>query len=400
MVCFRSLIIWGLCLVCFWGCPTQPEKEKGKAPVFERVSGGDLPEFFDDLDRELLQKAVERSLTYYSRVSKDEVYSFGDEQVSVDVLRESLLLFLELLQNNRLTRADIEEAFDVFRSHGNADTGRILVTGYYEPILDGRLAPDTSYRYPIYGLPPDLLTIELKQFDPKRFSNERVVGRVEGNRVVPYYTRSEIDGQEKLGASGSQLVWLKDPIAAFFLHVQGSGAIMLPEEPVRRVGYAGANGRPYRSIGKYLQDKGLIAPEDMSLQSIRTYLKDHPEMIEEVLGYNESYVFFRWVKDGPVGSLGVTLAPGRSIATDPSVYPKGALFLLKTEKPRLGSSGEVLGWESYQRWVLNQDTGGAIRGPGRVDLFCGSGETAEWTAGRLKHAGELYLFIKKSSSKK
>jgi membrane-bound lytic murein transglycosylase A len=138
-----------------------------------------------------------------------------------------------------------------------------------------------------------------------------------------------------------------------------------------------------------------MSSEEMSLQSIRSYLRDHPEVREDVLWHNESYVFFRWLEDGPVGSINVPLTAGRSIATDFNYYPRGALAFLESEKPRLDANGRVIGWEPLHRWVVNQDTGGAIKGAGRVDLFCGSGETAEWVAGRLKHPGSLYFLVKR-----
>ncbi len=389
-----------LCLLLLApGCSAPPEEpQPGKPPILERVSPGDIPPFQDDMDSRSLLDAVERSLSYYGRVPANQTLSFGDGQISVESLKASLLAFKELLRSGRLDRETVSRRFDVYRSLGAPATGKILVTGYYEPILEGRLESDEVFRYPLYTVPPDLLTVELKKFDPNRFSDERLIGRVEGGRVVPYFTRTEIDGQGKLASCDCRMVWLKDRVAAFFLHIQGSGIIELPGGRTRRVGFAGKNGRPYRSIGKYLQDRGLVAPEAMSMQAIRTFLTEHPEMVDEVLGWNESYVFFRWVEEGPLGSLGVPLVAGRSIATDPACYPKGGLSFIQTDKPRLDASGQVTGWDRFGRWVLHQDTGGAIRGPGRVDLFCGTGEPAEATAGRMKQEGSLYFFLLKTEA--
>lgn len=171
--------------------------------------------------------------------------------------------------------------------------------------------------------------------------------------------------------------------------------IRLSGNKYRRLGYAGANGRPYKSIGKDLLDLGVIKREDMSLQAIREFLKGHPETRDEIMWRNESYVFFRWVEVGPLGSLNVPLTAGRSVATDAKFHPKGAIAFLETQKPRLGKDQEVLGWEPLHRWVVNQDTGGAIKGVGRVDLFCGTGGDAEAVAGRLKHPGRLFFLLKK-----
>jgi membrane-bound lytic murein transglycosylase A len=249
----------------------------------------------------------------------------------------------------------------------------------------------------LYGVPPDLLTVDLAAFNNIRFAGEQLVGRLKDKRVIPYYTRAEIDGEQKLEGAECKLVWLRDPVDIFFLHIQGSGMIRMPGGQYRRVGYAGTNGRPYRSIGKDLLDKGVLKPEEISLQTIREYLRGHPEVRNEIMWRNESYVFFRWVKEGPVGSLNVPLTAGRSIAMDGRYQPRGALAFLFSEKPQLDLKGEVRGWEPLHRWVLNQDTGGAIKGVGRVDLFCGTGEAAESIAGRLKQDGKIYFLIKRGT---
>ena len=385
-----------LCVMLLLGCTPPTQKEPPKTDSAERVPMEEIPPFEDDLDRESLKTAIEKSLSYFDRIPGDRTFSLGNIQVSAEAVKTSLLHFLGLMETGRLNRDEVARSFDVYRVGSTGETkDRLLVTGYYEPLLEGRLVQDDEFCYPVYGSPSDLLTVDLANFESERFPKERLVGRLEGSRVVPYYTREQIDGQNSLKSLAPSLVWLRDPIEAFFLHVQGSGMIRLPEDRLVRVGYAGSNGRPYRSIGKRLLDKGVIPREEMSLQSIRSYLRAHPEIRDEILWYNESYVFFRWVNEGPVGSLNVVLTTGRSVATDVRYYPKGGLAFLQTEKPKLDANGEVTGWEPLNRWVLNQDTGGAIKGSGRVDLFCGSGEAAERIAGRLKHPGKLYFLLKK-----
>lgn len=303
------------------------------------------------------------------------------------------------MEENRLNADSVAQSFDVYCTGDEKSTDLSLVTGYYEPVLDGRVERQEEFIYPLYGMPPDLLTVELASFDPVRFPRERLVGRVQGNRVVPYFSRAEIDGQRKLEQYGCELAWLKDPVDVFFLQVQGSGVIRLCDGHFVRIGYAGANGRPYRSIGKVLIDRGEMSAEEMSLQSLRTYLRNHPESRDEVMRHNESYVFFRWVENGPVGSLNVPLTAGRSIATDPRYCPGGALAYLQTMKPQIDESGQVRGWEPLRRWVVSQDTGGAIKGPGRVDLFCGTGDQAEGIAGHLRHPGRLCFLVKKGENR-
>ncbi len=388
----------GACLAVLIGACSPAPKEPLKTAAFERVPREQLPAFDDDLDPQSLRTAIERSLDFFERVPGNQTFSLGETEVTVEVLKASLLHFLKLLEGDHLHTDAVAQSFDVYRMGSEKASEQPLTTGYYEPIIEGRRERDSTFCYPLYGVPPDLVTIDLASFDPVRFPGERLVGRLQGNRVAPYYTRAEIDGEKKLEPYGGQLAWLRDPVDAFFLHVQGSGIIQLPDEHWFRVGYAGANGRPYRSIGKVLIDRGLISNEEMSLQTLRRYLRNHPESRDEVMWRNESYVFFRQVKDGPMGSLNVPLTAGRSIATDPRYHPKGALAYLETRKPRLDATGRVAGWDPLYRWVLNQDAGGAIKGPGRVDLFFGTGDEAEELAGRMKHAGKLYFLIKKGES--
>jgi membrane-bound lytic murein transglycosylase A len=251
-----------------------------------------------------------------------------------------------------------------------------------------------EYCYPIYRVPKDLLFINLEKFKD-RYKGERLVARIEKNEVVPYYNREEIDGEGALKGRGLEIAWFSDPVDIFFLHIQGSGKICPVGGSCFQVSYALSNGRPYRSIGKYLMDRGRVLPGNVSAQAIKQYLRDNPEEMREVLFYNESYVFFRTVKEGPVGSLDVPVTAGRSIATDQTIFPKGALAFIRTRKPVLDSEGRILSWLSFSRFVLNQDTGGAITGPGRVDLFCGSGDEAGAVAGYMKEEGELYFLVKK-----
>lgn len=388
----------GVWLLVLWSCVPQPVKEPPRESRFERVHPSRWPVLRDDMDLALLQQAIERSLQSFQKIPGDRTFPLGGIQVSAAHLQETLVLFLDHLKAGRTDPASLSRSFDLYGIQPDPGDGGPLVTGYYEPILDGSLKPDEVFRYPIYSPPPDLVTVDLRLFDPEKFAaGERLVGRVQENRLIPYFTRREIDASGKLEESRCHLAWLKDRLDVFFLHIQGSGVIRLPDGSERRVGYAGANGRPYRSVGKYLIEKGLLPAEGISMQVIRDFLKKHPEIQDEVLGHNESYVFFRWVQEGPVGSLNVVLTEGRSIATDPAFQPRGALAFLESFKPRVSETGEWIGTEPLSRWVVNQDVGGAIKGLGRVDLFCGTGEAAEWVAGRMKFPGRLYFLLKKQA---
>jgi len=220
---------------------------------------------------------------------------------------------------------------------------------------------------------------------------------MENGREVPYYSRREIDTEGALQGKGLEIVWLKDPWERFVLHIQGSGQVRLPDGNTLRVGYAASNGRPYRSIGRYLIDQGFLNEKDISMERVRKFMQNNPGSAEEIFSYNERYIFFRIILDseGPQGALGVPLTPGRSIAADLTIFPPGALAYLMSRQPELDESGNVVGWKPLRRFVLNQDTGGAIKGPGRVDLFFGSGERAGTAAGEMREEGRIYLLLAK-----
>jgi membrane-bound lytic murein transglycosylase A len=402
-----SAIFWLMCLLLLTGCPSKPPQtpqQPAERPLLERISPAQLPDFQDDGSSDSLRLALDKSLSWYTKNSPEKPVSLGNMSVPSRVFVESIRHFAALADSGRITADVLWKNFDIFRIVPPDNSGRMLVTGYYEPEVEGSLKPGAQFRWPIYPVPSDLLVIELGRFDSDKFHGERLVGRLEGKYFVPYYSRSEIDGKKVLEKPGAQsatplakpLAWLKDPVDCFFLHVQGSGVIRLsPDGRQVRVGYAGANGRPYYSIGKELIEKGAVSREEMSLQAIRNYLRSHPEGKDEIMWKNESYVFFKWLSQGPVGSLDTVLTAGRSIATDRRFHPLGALAFLVSEKPVYDSSGEIRSWERFGRWVLNQDAGGAIKGPGRIDLFCGTGEAGERIAGPMKQPGELYYVIKK-----
>jgi membrane-bound lytic murein transglycosylase A len=386
------------CLLLFVACAAPVERPIIKYPEpLERLDERALPAFSDDMTTESLELAVARSLQYYERLPEGRLISVGPGRYTVGEMKETLRAFMAVLKSPEPwseKAGKIASTFDVYRAAGSGIQGSVLFTGYYEPVLKASTVETAEYRYPIYRAPKDLLFINLEKFKD-RYKGERLVARIEKNEVVPYYNREEIDGEGALKGRGLEIAWFSDPVDIFFLHIQGSGKICPVGGSCFQVSYALSNGRPYRSIGKYLMDRGRVLPGNVSAQAIKQYLRDNPEEMREVLFYNESYVFFRTVKEGPVGSLDVPVTAGRSIATDQTIFPKGALAFIRTRKPVLDSEGRILSWLSFSRFVLNQDTGGAITGPGRVDLFCGSGDEAGAVAGYMKEEGELYFLVKK-----
>jgi membrane-bound lytic murein transglycosylase A len=288
----------------------------------------------------------------------------------------------------------IQSNYLVYRSVGNGNPGQVFFTGYYEPSLEGSLEQSTEYRFPIYARPEDLTTINLSLFLPE-FKGKKIIGRYTDQTVVPYYDRNDIDCKGVLEGKTREIAWLRDRIDLFFLQIQGSGKINLNNDQTLHVHYHTTNGLPYRSIGKLLMDTDKIPREEMSMQKIRAYLNDHPEEVETILNYNPSYVFFKIQEDGPLGYLEVKLTPGRSIALDRRLFPRAGLAFIQTQKPVINGSGEIYEWSDFSRFVLNQDTGGAINGAGRADLFWGDGTYAEIAAGHMQHHGTLYFLVLK-----
>jgi membrane-bound lytic murein transglycosylase A len=369
-------------------------------PSLVLISPDKVPPLADDLDGELLEKAIERSLQYYEGSGSNETYGFGGLRITGKELRESLVAFHKILTSSdpaEVKTKRIRDTFDIYKAVGSEDGGTVFFTGYFEPLMEGSLQRTERYRHPIYRTPDDTVVVNLRKFNSK-YKNERLIGRLNNGEVIPYFSRADIEEKGTLAGRNLELIWFNDPIDIFFLHIQGSGKIRLPNGSFMQVSFAQSNGRPYRSIGRYLLDKGKLTTGEISHQSIKKYLREHPEELSDIFNYNESYVFFRIVENGPIGALGLTLTPGRSIATDLDLFPKGALAFVKLRKPVFEKDGNIKSWETFSRFVLNQDTGGVIKGPGRVDLFCGTGSAAEMLAGSLKETGELYFLVKRKES--
>jgi membrane-bound lytic murein transglycosylase A len=393
---------WLGCLlisISFLGCrahtPSSSAKLVRPASTTFWLARPELPAFTDDLDRDSLRQAVQRSLEYARRLQPDQRLPFGDRQISGMALVQTLEAFQQVVATASTPAAlqqAIRERFEVVQSPGRDARGDVLFTGYYEIELEGSLVPSARFPYPLYKCPPDLIDVAAMQ-RPSGVGPKAPANKVQ---KVPYYTRSEIDGEGKLRGRGLELFWLRNPVDGFFLHVQGSGQIRLPDGQVQRVNYAASNGHPYSSIGRVLLEEGRFPRDAMSLQGLRRYFRDHPEETARVLYRNPRYVFFRPVAQGPQGNLGVLLIPGRSIATDQRLFPPGGLAFVQIQQPVFNAQGEITAWQPAARFVLNHDTGSAITGPGRVDLFWGSGPQAEMAAGHMQHAGTLFFLLKRA----
>ena len=385
-----------LMVILLSGC-NGVDRKPGKDEVMAQVASYSYPRFSDDLNYDGLEHCISQSLTYLRKIPQDRIFVFGADQYDTLHMIQSLEYFLEYIQSNPPPddlKKFIKANYRVYRSVGRDGRGEVLYTGYYEPHLKGSLFQSEQYPYPLYARPQDLISIDLSQFSDK-YKGEKIVGRYTDETVVPYHDREDIESQNALADKAEVLAWVKDPIDVFFLQIQGSGKVYLDNGEVINVHYHATNGRPYRSIGKLLIDENKITAEEMSMQAIRAYLNMHPEQMDYVFNYNPSYVFFKIEPDGPLGNINVRLTPGRSIALDRKLFPPAALAYINTQKPLIDSTGNITGWSDFSRFALNQDTGGAITGPGRADLFWGNGNYAEIAAGHLKYPGNLYFLILK-----
>ena len=327
--------------------------------------------------------AVKRSLEYVSKKPPyKKVYSkyidltWGDLK---DTLEELLKILPELDKNPKL----LAKRFKWYELVPSP-----LFTGYYEPLIEASLRPRPDYPYPIYGLPKDLKIADLGKFHPK-WKGQVLVYRIEKGKIRPYYTREEIEKQRAIENKAPKIAWAKNLIDIYFLQIQGSGRLLLPDGRIIHIGYAGKNGRPFVSIGKILIESGLMQPEEVNIKNIKKFFKKHPKLMKKILYQDPSYVFFRLLPDGPIGAMGKKLTPYISLATDPSILPLGSMVIFFLDLKEVKNSPF-----SIKGIGLSQDVGGAIKGH-RIDLFCGFGDKAEAIAGGLKKEGRVFLLIKK-----
>lgn len=278
--------------------------------------------------------------------------------------------------------------FDVFSTTNQDGSSVGLITGYYQPVLHGSRTPTAKYAYPLYGQPKDLITVELSALYPE-LKFKRIRGKLDGNKLVPYLSRAEIEHPSN-PLAGNELVWVDDALDAFYLQIQGSGLVKFENGEQMHVGYADQNGHPYHSIGKLLVQRGELTADQASMQGIKDWARKNPGKLQGLLDSNPSYVFFRELPSGlfgPLGALGVPLTAERSVAIDPKYVPLGAPIFLSTTYP---NSNKPL-----KRLMMAQDTGGAIKDGVRADFYWGSGEAAGKAAGAMKQSGLIWVLLPK-----
>lgn len=327
--------------------------------------------------------ALDHSIQWAQK--KSSAQHFPIEGISIERLQRSLERLKAALADSR-SQAEfnerLEREFVVYKSAGwDGNGGGVLYTAYCTPILDGRMAPDATYKYPLYGLPDDLV----------KATNGEIKGRkTENGAIEPYPTRRAIEAGGVLKNKKLELAWLRDPLDAYIAHVNGSAFIRLPDGSLYKLGYAGKNGQEYTSLGQELVKDKQLDKDKVSLRAIRVWAKEHPTEVQEYLNRNDSFVFFAPIEGDPHGSLNVPVTANRSLATDKRLFPRGSIVYVQGQPGSGLSEGAAI-----DHFMFDQDTGGAIRTAGRADIYLGSGERAEAVSGATRVEGQLYyLFVK------
>ncbi len=400
----RKLLLASLFLA---GCAVVPKPPKVQLPAPQtaltliKLPPEKTPLFDDDADTASLRTAAMNSLAYYRSRPAAEAYTLATDTYTAADLADSMAFFIDGLDQAKSRedwQAAVRKNFQVYQSVGTDDHQTVTFSSYYEPAIPARLKRTATYRYPLYGRPPDLIDVDLGQFDPI-YQGARVSGRKHSHSLVPYYTRMEIDSKRVLRQKAPVVAWARSPTDIFFLQIEGSGWLDLGGRKKVRIRYDGDNGRRYRSAGQYLLASGRLPTKGLSHDGFEQYLNQHPKERQSILNVNDRYVFFRVDHSSAgayaYGNIQVPLTAWRSIATDPKLFPKGLLAWIVTEQPVFHADSVQVSTASLTRFMLNQDEGGAIQGPGRVDFFAGDGRTAQQFATHFWQKGTLYFLVKK-----
>lgn len=388
--------------VIFAGC-ALPRRIPPSVPSISLIPSSRLPTIADDADTESLAKAAAHDLAYLHSLGSATV-RLGDLNVDVSRLIDSVNALVAAKRESKDDAefsARIAREFDVYKVSSSSWSGKAFFSSYYVPIIDASPKRTAKFRFPLYKRPPDLVDVDLAQFNSK-FAGEKIVGRVAGGRLVPYYDRKAIDVDNVLAGKGLESAWLGDIFDRLDMQIQGSGILRYPDGTFMMAKYAANNGQPFKSVGLAMIHAGLLSRADISKAAIQQYLAGHPREAGSIVAQDPRTAFHDVVPapdDGePVGNIQQPLVAGRSIAIDPKFTPLGAIAFINVERDRADADGKIVGKDQTRRFVFCQDIGGAISGPGRVDFFAGHGEQAKAEASHLWKTGELYLLLKKSPS--
>ncbi|MEN8126561.1 MAG: MltA domain-containing protein [Planctomycetota bacterium] len=328
-----------------------------------------------------LREGIHNSLSYLSKPSSKQFFPMAD--ITHERTVASLCAMAQLLDSGlygKKLEQEIRNRFEFYQSVGCDNRGTVLFTGYYTPIFEGSFKPGGKYKYPLYKQPKDLV---------KNDKGEILGQKLADGSVQPYPDRREIDQSGML--KGQEIAWLTDPFEVYIAHVQGSAILRTPDGKQVTLGYAATNGHEYNSVARQMINDRVVPAEGMSLKAMIDYFKTHPEQVEKYVYQNPRYIFFRTDSGNPRGCLNEPVIPMRSIATDKSIYPRAALSIIKAKLPR--PVGSMVRKAVYTGFALDQDAGGAIRAPGRCDVYMGVGDQAGQMAGQVYEEGRLYYFF-------
>ena len=377
-----------------------PESNFTKPKPFLSKNFFNTPEIFtDDLDQASLRKVILNQLKIMALSNPTKVERLGDLMVTNGWLKLTLKSFLSLTNENLPPKEFSRRLLDEFIIHrvGKGKRKQVLFTGYYAPMMQASRVKTKKYRYPIYRIPKSSPEPQLIGHSKNYKIHESSVPNPQTWRN---FTRKQIDGEGALLNQGLEIAWLDNDVDRFFLHIQGSGQLIFRDGTSLGAHFAGANNFKFGSLGKRMIKDGVIDLAQGSMQGIKKYFKKHPEDIEKYFFQNKRYIFFKLSSDGnPRGSGGGELLGGRSIATDKKVYPAGGLAFVKLRKPILNDKNQIVQWKNFSRFVVDQDTGNAIRGKGRADFYFGMGDRAGAKAGHFHEWGDVFYIIKKFSPK-
>jgi membrane-bound lytic murein transglycosylase A len=391
-VCFTAVLIF---FVLLTGCRKEVVKQEplnyerqlppGRLALRRITNPARMPDMtYACYNVTNLQSSIMHSLNYMSKPSSQQFFPYGSITHAHAVA--SLNAFAELIDSG-LIGGSLKEAialrFDVYESVGCDDKGTVLFTGYYTPIFDGSMEKTARFKYPLYSLPKDLV----------KGPQGQILGQKQPDGgMIPYPTRSVIESSGML--DGKELIYLSDPFEVYIAHVQGSAIVRAPDGELINVGYAATNGHDYISVSKAMVRKGVMSRKKMSLDEMIKHFKAHPEEVDRYVADNPRFVFFQLGQTSPRGSINTPVTARRTIATDKSVYPRACLSFISTRLPRMIDGQPKL--RKYTGFTLDQDTGGAIRAPGRCDVYMGVGDEAGQLAGSIYQEGRLYyLFLKR-----
>jgi membrane-bound lytic murein transglycosylase A len=381
----KKLFVSLVCLTTLIGCSSvvpeiHPSEDK---PVLEVSSFTNLPSWLKDNHLDALS-AFDKSCSRFLKQSPDRSAGFGAKIQDWQIICQNR----PIVRTQESARDFFEAWFTPYAVYNNKEQSG-LFTGYYEASLNGSLTRTKNYNIPLRARPQDLVMVNLGDFNPE-LKGKRIAGRAVNGYLKPYETRAEIVGGKLPKDIDIPVIWVDSAIDAFFLQIQGSGVVTLPDGSTQRIGYDGQNGHPYTAIGKTLIDKGELTKENVSMQSIRQWLQDNPERAPEVLNSNASYIFFKKLDtEGPIGGEGVVLTPERSLAIDTKFWPYGIPIFVDIPHPKESN-------QNIQNLMIAQDTGGAIKGVLRGDFFWGYGEEAALNSGPMKSKGQMWVLLPKS----